>query len=710
MIKMRIFRNVLLAHILVMSPFFSGIKADDTEIFFNIEKSVSSPNILFILDNSGSMRNPVIVQSSDYDPSQSYDGSYNNSDVYYEQDGNNYRISSSALQCDDIENKLNALGKTAPYKMSHWEDASLPWWCSIFPNADACDPSGLDGNWVSLNRDNVTDGPVICQADDPQDVDVDWGDIAPRVFYSGNYMNWDQNYREETEMTRLEIVQQVSKSLADGLENVNIGLMAFDKSSGQDQYRGEGGVILEAVRPISEGRSDFKASVDGLGPDTNTPLAETLFGAKQYFEGDSPFLSSASAQADNAMEGNNYKSPIDLECQANHIVLLTDGVPTKDDNHNADIRSDIGVSQCAYITDDNGRYVQNCLAEIAGDMYENDINTDFEGTQKVTTHTVGFITDQQLLAEAARRGGGKYYLAEDADQLEDAFFAIFREVLSTNTTFSSPGVSVSNFNQLNHLDSLYFSVFEPVTDPLWPGNLKRYRLRSDGVIVDQTGTPAINAATGFFKDTAQSYWSPAVDGSQAGSGGAASAMDDNPANRNVFTYHSGSVSTLLTHANNSVTVSNSELTKAMFGDANMSDARHEQLIRWTRGEDLFDEDGDGSRGDARKFLADPLHSRPYLQVYGGDENNPDTTVFYGDNQGFLHAVDGETGELYFSFIPEELLANQAQYMDRTTLTSRPYGMDGSVVAWFDDTNGDRLVNGSDSVHVYAGMRRGGRNY
>ena len=696
MIKMRFFRNILLAHILVMSPFFSGIKADDTEIFFNIEKSVSAPNILFILDNSGSMRNTVRVQSSDYDPSQSYDGSYNNSDVYYEQDGNNYRISSSALQCDDIENKLNALGKTAPYKMSHWEDASLPWWCAWFPNSDQCDPTGLDGNWVSLNRDNVTEGPVVCQADNPQDVDVDWGDIAPRVFYSGNYMNWDQNYRQDTWMTRLEIVQQVSKNLADGLEGVNIGLMAFDKYA---RDFGEGGVVLEPVRPISEGRADFKAAVDSLGPDTNTPLAETLFGAKRYFQGRAPFLSPVSRQASTAMDGNNYKSPVDLECQANHIVVLTDGEPTRDTNHNSYMESELGMN-C------NG----NCLDEIADYMYSEDISSDYTGTQRIITHTVGFQTDQQLLSDTATKGNGSYYLAEDADQLEDAFYSIFREVLSTNTTFSSPGVSVSNFNQLNHLDSLYFSVFEPVTDPLWPGNLKRYRLRSDGVIVDQTGTPAINSATGFFKDTAQSYWSPAVDGAQAGNGGAASAMDDNPANRNVFTYHSGSASTLLTHSDNSVVVSNSELTKAMFGDANMSDLRHEQLIRWTRGEDLFDEDGDGSRGDARKFLADPLHSRPYLQVYGGDEDNPDTTVFYGDNQGFLHAVDGETGELYFSFIPEELLANQAQYMDRTTLNSRPYGMDGSVVAWFDDTNGDRLVNGSDSVHVYAGMRRGGRNY
>jgi len=673
--KSRILHKASILSLLVLSPLFGSASADDTEIFFNIERDVSAPNILFILDNSGSMREKVEVQSADFDPSKDYSGSYSDEYLYYFDGGSRYTIKKSVIECEDVFDKLDALGKTSPYKMAYW----------------------YSSRWNSFEYDNVNYSRTVCQADG--NTEVSWGGISAEEFYSGNYLNWYYNHRETTYTTRLDIVKQVSKSLADGLEGVNIGLMAFDKYG--TNY-GEGGVVLEAVRPIADGREDFKVSVDSLGPDTNTPLSETLFGAKRYFQGKSPFLSPASRQADNAMSGSSYKSPIELECQANHIVLLTDGEPTYDTNHNSYMATELGISSCE----------GNCLDEIAEYMFNNDMNDDYVGVQRIITHTVGFQTDQTLLSNAATKGGGKYYLASSADELEEAFFSIFREVLSTNTTFSSPGVSVNNFNQLNHLDALYFSVFEPVVNPRWPGNLKRYRLRSDGAIVDQNGNEAIDPVTGFFKDSAQSYWSAGVDGASASVGGVSSVMSDDNSSRKVYTYYSGSSSKLLKAAVNNVVVSNgSNLTKTLFGDSEMSDSRHEKLILWTRGQDVTDEDKDGSILDARQSLADSLHSRPYLQVYGGTEENPDTTVFYGDNQGFLHAVDGETGGLHFSFIPGELLGNQGVLMDnQVSEYARPYGMDGSVVAWFKDLNGNSAVDTGDSVYIYAGMRRGGRNY
>lgn len=188
-------------------------------------------------------------------------------------------------------------------------------------------------------------------------------------------------------------------------------------------------------------------------------------------------------------------------------------------------------------------------------------------------------------------------------------------------------------------------------------------------------------------------------------------LDDDNSERKVFTYYEGSVSKSLTNSANKLDITNANLTKEMFGDDEMSDTRFETLVRWTRGEDVFDDDDDGSKTDSRKFIADPLHSRPHLQVYGGTEDSPDTTVFFGDNQGFLHAVDGETGELNFSFMPEELLSNQATYMDNLVSDyDRPYGMDGSVTAWFQDKDQDLVVDDDDSVYIYSGMRRGGRNY
>ncbi len=672
--KFRCMRNVFLAQFLVLSPFFGSVSADDTEIFFNIEQDVSAPNVLFILDNSGSMRTEVEVASSDYDPSVSYSGSYNDNYVYYKDGKKYYSIKSSVIECEDVFDKLDAYGKTSSYKMAYYSKSK----------------------WNSLDKDNINKSRTVCQADG--NTEVSWSGIDAKEFYSANYLNWYSNYRGVTTKSRLEIVKEVATSLANGLEGVNIGLMAFDKYAWN---YGEGGVILEPVRPIEEGRESFKAAVNSLGADTNTPLSETLFGAKRYFEGNAPFLSPVSRQASSAMDGNSYKSPIDLECQANYIFLLTDGEPTQDTNHNSYMENELGIDQC------DG----NCLDEIAEYMYSSDISADFTGSQKVITYTVGFQTDQQLLADAAQKGGGEYYLADNADDLTSVINEFFRQVLSTSTTFSSPGVSVSNFNQLNYLDTLYYSVFEPQVKPHWPGNLKRYRLKSDGTIVDQNGNDAIDSSTGYFKDTARSYWSPEVDGAIVSEGGAASVMDDDNSKRNVFTYYQGSASTSLTNSANVLDIDNSNLTKEMFGDSGMSDTRFEALVRWTRGQDIFDEDDDGSKTDSRKFIADPLHSRPYLQVYGGTVDSPDTIVFFGDNQGFLHALDGETGKLSFSFMPEELLPNQATYMDNLVSSyDRPYGMDGSVVAWFQDKDEDLVVDDDDSVYIYSGMRRGGRNY
>ncbi len=672
--KFRIIRNVFLAQFMVLSPFFGSASADDTEIFFNIEEDVSTPNVLFVLDNSGSMRTEVEVYGSDFDPDVSYSGYYNSDYVYYKDGKKYYTIKASVIECQDVFEKLDAFGKTSSYKMSYY----------------------YSGKWNSFSKDNVNNSRTVCQADGNSE--PSWSKIEAKEFYSANYLNWYNNYRTVTKKSRLQIVKDVATSLADGLEGVNIGLMAFDKYA--SDY-GEGGVILEPVRPIEEGRESFKTAVNNLGADTNTPLSETLFGAKRYFEGGEPFLSPVSRQASGAMDGNNYKSPIDLECQSNYVFLLTDGEPTRDTNHNSYMENELGIDQC------DG----NCLDEISEYMYSSDISADYTSSQKVITYTVGFQTDQQLLDDAARKGGGEYYLAESADDLTNVINEFFRKVLSTNTTFSSPGVSVSNFNQLNYLDTLYFSVFEPMVEPLWPGNLKRYRLKSDGTIVDQNDNDAIDSSTGFFKDTARSYWSPSVDGDNASEGGVASVLDDDNSERKVFTYYEGSVSKSLTNSANKLDITNANLTKEMFGDDEMSDTRFETLVRWTRGEDVFDDDDDGSKTDSRKFIADPLHSRPHLQVYGGTEDSPDTTVFFGDNQGFLHAVDGETGELNFSFMPEELLSNQATYMDNLVSDyDRPYGMDGSVTAWFQDKDQDLVVDDDDSVYIYSGMRRGGRNY
>lgn len=646
--------------------------ADDTEIFFNTESETSiRPNLLFILDNSGSMRNTmeVAVVKEPYDPSTRYSGSADINKIYYKDDGDWYRIKKTIIECSDLLDRIDAVGELKSYRMAYKKNTS----------------------WKSFNKKNKSSGKVDCEADN--DVSgVNWSNITAHTFVSGNYRNWLSSSTETVRKTRMEIMQDVAKRLADTVTGVNIGLMAFNQSQ-----NGEGGRVLNNVSNVKDNASAFKAKVDGLYPSGQTPLSETLFGAMRYFQGGKPFLdrNPVSGTVDGS---NNYKSPIELECQANNVILLTDGAPTSDTNHNSFIGSAIGKT-CS----------GNCLDEIAGYMATNDMSAAFSGDQTIKTYTVGFSIDDPLLGAAATAGGGEYYVANNAQQLADAFDDILRSVMDTSSTFVAPGVAVNSFNRLSHFDALYYSVFEPDTRPLWQGNLKRYKISAGGKIVDVNGKVAIDSATGFFKDDTQSWWSASADGKEVKAGGARSQLPNVPSNRKVYTWLKGKA---LSASDNLVSTSNkANLTKSVLGDSSMSDTEHTNLIRWIRGEDVKDENENGSTSDARKFIADPLHSEPKLIVYGGTEASPDTTIYFGDNQGYLHAIDGETGESYFAFMPEEMLNKQKTLMEnKETESGRIYGMDGSVVSWVKNPSGGIKAADGDHVYLYTGMRRGGRSY
>ncbi len=673
--------------------------ADDTEIFFNTSSaSTIKPNILFIIDNSGSMDSKVTTTTV-YDNSVAYSGDASTDNIYFRKSGSFYKIPKTNNKCNDILSRLTSYGMATSYRMARWYSDKKRWRnltdANVSVTTECESDAGLHGV-DAASADKYARNHANMWGNESNE--IDWGNIDFNNFYSANYVNWYENHRDATTRTRLQIVQEVSKNLADSMSNVNIGLMVFNVDGGQD----EGGRMLVSVGDIEQNRDTFKAAVDTLTPFTWTPLSETLFEAMRYYQGGDPFLDKDPVIALDA--SGKYTTPITSDCQSSAIVLLTDGEPTEDGNHNGTMDDVVGAC------------TGNCLDEIAEYLHTKD-QCSLTGTQTVTVYTVGFESDQVLLSDAARKGGGKYYLADDAESLEDAFTSIVRSVLQVNATFVSPGIAVNTFNRLNHLDALYFSVFQPETVPSWSGNLKRYRLSSDGVVMDNS-SPAINAVdpnSGFFKSTARSWWledSDQADGFDVDIGGASGRHPDTNANRKVFTHYPGSSSDVLSNSVNAVTVANkANLTKTMFGNASMTDTEHENLINWTRGADVFNITGNGVTA-SRKYIADPLHSVPQLTIYGGTANSPDVTIYFGDNQGYLHAVDGATGDSYFSFIPSELLVNQPTLMaNDEAVTNRPYGLDGSPTSWIKDDGDGQIASGDgDHVRIYTGMRRGGRNY
>ncbi len=549
--------------------------------------------------------------------------------------------------------------------------------------------------WGLLSM-SLTIGTSTAVADDTEIFFTDANKVVkPNILFILDKSGSMSNIAEGTS-NRLDVVQAVMADLLDDMTDVNVGAMYFGGNNG--------GYFLSAIKPIDDVRAPLKTAINALSPGGNTPLSETTFEAMRYFQGGDTFIRDTSVA--DVMDGNKYDSPIEYQCQPNNIILLTDGQPTEDTNYESTMEATIG--ECS----------GNCLDELADYMFDNDMSSEHDGPQSIRTYTVGFQSDQTLLSNAATNGGGQYFQANNAASLKTAFENAFTDILATSATFVAPGIAVNTFDRLNHLDALYFALFQPAKGARWPGNLKRYKLaiqtdavtgQSEAVIVGEDGQAAVDPNTGFFKDSAQSWWGSIQDGKVVTDGGASSQHVDPNSGRKVYSNLASNKG--LTDSSNAIATANNNLTGALFGNANMSDTELSALINWTRGQDLDDSDNDGSTSDSRKFIADPLHSVPHLIVYGGSETSPDTSVFFGDNQGFIHGIDGEGGDTHFSFMPSDLLKNQAELKTNSETADKIYGMDSSIVSWVHDDNNDGNISaGGDFAYIYAGMRRGGSNY
>ncbi|MEL7937320.1 PilC/PilY family type IV pilus protein [Pseudomonas delhiensis] len=576
--------------------------------------------------------------------------------------------------------------------------------------------------------------------------------------------NWctnDSNKNSSNaQKTRIQVVKEVVNSLVDELatsNDVNIGLARFDSSS-------NGGFINLPIQRAGTIASSFKSSLNSYYANGGTPLSESLYEAYLYMAGGTPSwgfdskgyiedngyswwgdrvftakLKSPWSSDSAALNNGKYISPIQYSCQKSNIILLTDGLPSSDTSSNNAInnlvssKNQIYTSCRKYKTDDgNSNSNSGCwMPGLAEYMANQDMSSSQTGKQTVNTYTIGFgnISDTTLLQDTASLGGGRFFTTSNTSELADALRSIAVDILAENTTFATPSVSVSAYNNLGYRNDLYYALFRPAAGARWFGNVKKYKLGKDSsgnsIVMDSAGRNAVDSTTGFFNATSVSYWSTVTDGKDVMLGGAAGRLTT-PATRNVLTYTDqdarapGSTGTVALTALSS---DNTAITKTMLGlPSNASDQSRTDTLKWGRGINPSD-------NSARLALADILHNEPKLVAYVTDENlqrvaNSQATpateasteklvLFYGTNEGFINAVDPATGNEIFSFIPRELLPNLNFYMnDPKGTANKRYGMDGQfdmsvTYGALNTTSQTRTVS---QAILYAGMRRGGRNY
>jgi type IV pilus assembly protein PilY1 len=609
----------------------SGAWADDTEIYGVVNAPTIEPNVLIIFDTSGSMGTQD-VPGEPYNSATTYSGSYSRNTVYQRQWNNSlngyewilFTNDVNNLSCDTIKSALLTVGYA-----------------------------------TGKVRSNLT-----C------------GGSTTRRLRLGNFANYDASGIGE-DRTRIEVAKNVLSDLINTTNGVRFGMMVFNNNQGG-----------RVVAPCGTDKSTLLSQIANATAEGWTPLAETLAEAGLYFAGKPSWFNS----------GVSYTSPMQERCQKNYIIIMTDGEPTQDRDHrlydtsyiNGDIIGD-------YDGDHNGgsefdSYPSNgsdYLDDVAKYLYENDCNPSMgDGTsfdkQNITTFTIGFKTQQQLLQSTATNGGGEYFTAETYSSLSEAFSQIMSSIVEKNAVFVAPVVPISRMNRVYAGDKIYLGFFKPQNSGRWLGNIKRYALENNGTLKDAKADDA-TTPDGMIKDNSLSWWtSLGNDGPAVEKGGAAEALElqiASGATRNVYTYTG--TQALLTDASNAFIPANTAIANAELNVAD--DASRQSLFNTVR---------TGEFGDI-------IHSEPAVVYYPDPDGNPGTNdaktiIYVGANDGLLHAIDDDTGRELWSFVPRDQLGR----LHRLNDADHDYFVDGSPVVY----------NGTSQKVLIIGGRRGGDSY
>jgi type IV pilus assembly protein PilY1 len=672
---LKFFSFVLLLYLLLSL----NAHADDTDLYVG-NYSAIEPNILIIFDKSGSMNDTLtgVKTYCTYNPGFTYP------------------------QPPDIP----SVSTTKVYRMrsGSWFPSGSP---VVYKNSVGEVPCPEAQTTLTQWGKGVFSGR-------PDYSDCSSGNS--RTIATGNWLrfNFATEENKETCKTKLEIAKEVICDFLDTVQGVRIGVMTF----GPDPY--EGGQLLKDVVSLeSATRQELKDTINAISGGGYTPLAETLYEAATYFKGAPSYFRS----------GTTYTSPIQYYCQRNYVILMTDGISTRDRNgildtigdQNGDQKEPIGAPNDPDFDSDGSDF----LDDVSKYYYDQDISA-LQNKQNITTYTIGFELDasdpamaplaKDLLQRAATYGHGKFYTTEGNAGLANAFSSVLDEVLAKTSSFVAPIVPVSRFERTTAGDKIYLAFFRPNAGKMWSGNIKKYGVAQSnnpsqgivaGDILDSSGSKALDANGAFYPST-KSYWTTSSsDGGEVEVGGVGEILKARSTARNIYTLLPGdpqdeddgpdlNTSFELTNSWNAFAKTNSRLTASKLGV--LTTEEKDKLIDFVHGIDAYDDNMNGSTTDKRDwFLGSFLHSRPHMIHYA------DRSVIYaGANDGMLHAFDDATGEELWGFIPPIFLG---RLKDLHTNDPGIFvdGSPKSYVAY--DSSG----NVTKAILIF-GLRRGGDYY
>ncbi|GAB2894275.1 pilus assembly protein [Microbulbifer echini] len=451
----------------------------------------AEPNIMFLLDSSGSMQK-IIYPPSEYDtdaidkPSCSsplsdqgldvrFAVSTSNGSVIFSVDGgSSWKTWNATSNCFDDKEKYRA---------------------RLYANTNAS-----NGAYFYTNDSNNYEAEVMGDF-------LNWyfsEETSLGSYVADKFLDEDGSpKRSKVDIRRTDVMKSAAKDLVSQLEDVRIGLMQFNGN--------DGGRMLQGLTSLtSDNRSSILNVIDEVGAEGNTPLAESFAGVGRYFitgyegqqlnykdsNGDSEQDSgskifagySSGSKESTILDWGKVSKPdatasggaIQYYCQKSFMVALTDGAPTKD-NSVSNILYNFDTGSCSL---NPGGCTNDKMDDVIKALYDIDLRPDLKNPDNtpainnITSYLIGFanqgLSNSKVMKNAAHLGGGGVYSADNASQLQLTFNKIFKEVQAV--TGSSSSVAF-NSTVLDSGSAIFAAEFH---SGKWNGNLSAWSLDSSG--------------------------------------------------------------------------------------------------------------------------------------------------------------------------------------------------------------------------------------
>lgn len=634
----------------------------------------AEPNVMVMVDNSGSMTN--IVPDVPYDPNVTYLATCPAANQPLPTARIDLALSSGSPRVR-IGGTNRQWGTASGQRCF---DSATDYLAMLDTNGSGFLPAQYTGNYLNWYFDTATD-PTGC----------------PNTWASG---------RKPCTKQRMMIAKTAGVNLVNSMPaGMRTGLSTYNN--------GNGGQLLDPVGNLTgTKRTSLATAINGMTPAGNTPLGETLADIGFYFSRGATNLVMRPDTAPSTISRSTFFStggytrhsswgngsnPIQFSCQKSFAVLLTDGRPQGDQDMNAtlgDYDQDCASASPACLTYDrkvDQEYESqgsDYLNDVAMALYDMDMRPDLidanGAKNNVATYLISFADDQAindpLMQSAADQGGGQKFIAGNEAELTAAFATALASIVQKTASASSASV---NSGSISSDTRVYQAKFNSSS---WTGQLQSFPVNDDGTL-DMTGSDVWDAKEEIPAFDARHIITVNTDGTPVAFRWAAiggNTFVDDPRKVEL-----DSDPTLLDYLRGS---SANEGTLPANFRARRDAAGANVLGDIVSSAPLF-------VGRPPFRYRDTLETKPY-SAFVNTHANRDGIVYVGANDGMLHGFDAGTGEEVFAFIPSAVFPRLKNLASKTY--AHEFYVDGSP------SMGDVFFNNNWHTVLVGGLNKGGR--